>query len=165
VSPIGPPATSAAEAPTLRGARFATAMAAVVARLPFGLAGVIAPSLLGYAIINSLTFGLDLSLLTAFHGGLNWPLPLSITLSYATAFGLSFTLNRQLNFRSHRPVGRQLVIYVAVVLINYLVWILGVGDGLAAVGLDYRLARLVAGACEAVYMYLAMRWLVFREPR
>ena len=39
-----------------------------------------------------------------------------------------------------------------VVIVNYLVWILGVGDGLAALGLDYRLARIAAGACEALYM-------------
>ena len=55
--------------------------------------------------------------------------------------------------------------YVVVVIVNYLVWILGVGDGLAALGLDYRLARIAAGACEALYMYAAMRWLVFRDAQ
>jgi hypothetical protein len=35
--------------------------------------------------------------------------------------------------------------------------------GLAALGADYRLARIAAGACEALYMYAAMRWLVFRD--
>ena len=33
----------------------------------------------------------------------------------------------------------------------------------SALGLDYRLAWVVAGACEALYMYAAMRWLVFRD--
>jgi len=56
-------------------------------------------------------------------------------------------------------------VYVVVVIVNYLVWILGVGDGLAALGLDYRLARIAAGACEALYMYAAMRWLVFRDAQ
>ncbi len=46
-------------------------------------------------------------------------------------------------------------------VVNYLAWVLGAGAGLAAAGVDYRLARIVAGACEAVYMYAAMRWLVF----
>lgn len=55
--------------------------------------------------------------------------------------------------------------YAAVVIVNYLAWILGVGDGLVALGLDYRLARIVAGACEALYMYAAMRWLVFRDAQ
>jgi len=27
------------------------------------------------------------------------------------------------------------------------------------------MARVIAGACEAVYMYVAMRWLVFRDTR
>jgi hypothetical protein len=69
------------------------------------------------------------------------------------------------DFRSHGAVGPQVAEYAAVVIVNYLVWILGVGDGLAALGLDYRLARIAAGACEALYMYAAMRWLVFRDAQ
>jgi len=148
---------------TARGERFAVAMAAIVRRLPFGLAGIIPPSLLGFAVINGSTFALDLGLLTALHGGLRWPLPVAITLAYVTAFGLSYLLNRALNFRSHGAIGPQVAVYAAVVIVNYLAWILGVGDGLAALGLDYRLARIVAGTCEALYMYAAMRWLVFRD--
>jgi putative flippase GtrA len=146
-----------------RGERFAAVMAACVRRLPFGLARIAPPSLLGFVVINGFTFGVDLLLLTALHGGLRWPLPVSITVSYLTAFGLSYVLNRGLNFRSHGAVGPQVTVYAAVVAVNYLVWILGVGDGLAALGADYRLARVAAGACEALYMYAAMRWLVFRD--
>jgi putative flippase GtrA len=138
-------------------------MAAIVRRLPFGLAGIVPPSLLGFAVINGFTFGLDLGLLITLHGGLRWPLPVAFTVAYITAFGLSYLLNRALNFRSHGAVGPQVSVYAAVVTVNYLAWILGVGDGLAALGLDYRLARIVAGACEALYMYAAMRWLVFRD--
>jgi hypothetical protein len=54
-------------------------------------------------------------------------------------------------------------VYAAVVTVNYLAFILGVGSGLAALGLEYQLARLAAGACEAVWMYVAMRFLVFRS--
>ena len=146
-----------------RGQRFGAVMAAIVRRLPFGLSAIVPPSLLGFVVINGFTFSVDLGLLTTLHGGLHWPLPVSITASYVTAFGLSYLLNRTLNFRSHGAVGPQVAVYVAVVIVNYLAWILGVGDGLAALGLDYRLARIVAGACEAVYMYSAMRWLVFRD--
>jgi hypothetical protein len=53
-----------------------------------------------------------------------------------------------------------------VVVVNYLAFILGVGSGLAALGLEYQLARIVAGLCEAVWIYVAMRFLVFRpDPR
>lgn len=102
-------------------------------------------------------------MLTTLHGGLRRPLPVSITVAYIAAFGLSYLLNRVFNFRSHRAVGPQLAVYAAVVIVNYLVWPLGVGDGSTALGLDYRLAWVVAGACEALYMYAAMRWLVFRD--
>lgn len=133
--------------------------------LPLGLEEVVAPTLVGYLLINALTFSLDLGCLAALHGGLRWPLPLAISLGYAVAFGVNFLLNRVLNFRSHDAVGRQLRRYVVVVIANYLLWILGLGDLLAAGGLDYRLARVAAGGCEAVYMYAAMRWVVFRPER
>ena len=53
-------------------------------------------------------------------------------------------------------------IYVVVVVVNYLAFILGVVSLLTALGVDYRIARLGAGACEAVFMYSMMRWVVFR---
>jgi hypothetical protein len=43
-----------------RGERFTAVMAACVRRLPFGLAGIVAPSLLGFAVINLFTFSVDL---------------------------------------------------------------------------------------------------------
>lgn len=150
-------------ASAVRRERFHAFMAAVVRRLPFGLSDVIAPSLLGFALINGFTFAVDLGLLTAFRSGLGWPLPPAITLAYLLAFGLSFLLNRNLNFRSHAHVGPQAVIYLAAIGINYVVFILGVGDGLAQLGLEYHLARITAGVCEAVYMYSVMRWIVFRS--
>jgi putative flippase GtrA len=89
----------------------------------------------------------------------------SITLSYGIASSLSFLLNRALNFRSHGAVGVQVPVYLAVITVNYLAWILGVGAGLAALGLNYQLSRVLAGGFEAVYMYAAMRWVVFRDAR
>jgi len=142
-------------------ARFADFCASVVRRLPFGLSAVVAPSFLGFALVNTLTFGVDLALISLFHDLLGWPVWLAITLGYVTAFGLSFVLNRWLNFRSHAPVGRQLGIYVVVVVINYAAILLGVGAGLAALGVNVQLARIIAGACEAVFVYSSMRWVVF----
>ena len=138
-------------------------MTAVVARLPFGLDRVVAPTFLGYLLLNGLSFALDLSLLTALRSGLGWPLPAAFTLAYVTAFALSFALNRAFNFRSHAPVGRQLAIYAIAVAVNYLAFILGVADGLSAVGVEYHLARVLAACCEAVYMYSVLRWVVFRR--
>jgi putative flippase GtrA len=148
-----------------RGARFAAAMTAVARRLPFGLASVVPPSLLGYLLINLCTFCLDLGLLTVLHGTLKWPLPVAITLSYGTASAVSYTANRILNFRSHGALGTQLPLYVAVIASNYLIWILGVTDALAALGVEYQIARIIAALCEAAYLYAAMRWIVFRDGR
>ncbi len=143
--------------------RFADFCAAVVRRLPFGLSRLVAPSFLGFALINGFTFGVDLLLLTLLRGWLGLPVWLAITLAYGVAFGLSFVLNRGMNFRSHAPVGRQAVLYVVAIVINYGAFLLGVGAGLAALGVDYRLSRLIAGACEGVFMYSVMRWVVFAK--
>jgi putative flippase GtrA len=131
----------------------------------FGRPRLIAPTVIGFVLINGFTFAVDLTVLVSLHSGLGWPVAASLTLAYSTAFALSYTFNRILNFRSHAPVGRQLRIYVPIVILNFVVFVLGVGDGLTRLGVDYRLARVIAGLGEAVFMYSAMRWLVFREAR
>ncbi|MFD6392837.1 GtrA family protein [Nocardia sp. NPDC055029] len=145
--------------------RFTRWCEAVVARLPFGLNRYVPATLLGFALINSFTFGVDLLLLTLLHEALDLPVWLSISLAYIVAFGLAFLLNRTFNFHSHAPMGKQAAVYAVVVGVNYLAFILGVGSGLSALGVEYHVARLLAGACEAVYMYCAMRWIVFRRKR
>ncbi|OBK76736.1 GtrA family protein [Mycobacterium sp. 1274761.0] len=143
--------------------RFHAWCAAVVARLPFGLNSVVAPTFLGFAMINGCTFAVDLALLSGLHAGLGVSLPLAVTVAYACAFTLGYYLNRTMNFQSHAPVGPQFAVYVVVVAVNYLAFILGVSSALTALGVDFRMARIVAGGCEAVYMYSAMRWVVFRR--
>ncbi|MFD9706139.1 GtrA family protein [Lentzea sp. NPDC059081] len=147
------------------GTRFHDAMAVVVRWLPFGLSRVVAPSFLGFALINGCTFAIDLLLLTLFRGGLGLPLPVAFTIAYVLAFGLSFVLNRALNFRSHAPVGPQAGLYAVAILVNYLAFILGVGSALTELGLQYQLSRVVAGACEAAFMYSVMRWVIFRDTK
>ena len=146
-----------------RGARFAAAMTAITRRLPFGLSGVIAPSLLGYLLINLCTFFLDLTVLAVAHGVLKWPLPVAVTLSYGSASAVSYVLNRVLNFRSHGALGTQVPIYAAVIASNYLIFVLGLTDLLAAAGVYFELARVIAAVCEAAYLYTMMRWVVFRD--
>ena len=142
--------------------RFHRFCVTVVARLPFGLSSVVAPTFLGFCLINSFTFGVDLVLLYVMHGGAATPGAVAVTVAYACAFALSYVLNRIFNFASHAPVGPQFAVYVVVVVVNYLAFILGVSSLLTALGVDYRFARLGAGACEAVFMYSMMRWVVFR---
>ena len=143
--------------------RFHKLFEEVVRRLPFGLRSIVAPTFLGFCVINGFTFGVDLLLLTGLHGGLRVPVPIAVTAAYVCAFTLSYVLNRTFNFQSHAPVGSQVAVYVVVVVVNYLAFILGVTSVLAAIGVHYQLSRIVAGICEAVYVYCAMRWVVFRR--
>jgi len=159
-----PAPASTADAAALRGQRFTAAMAAVVRRLPFGLSRVVAPSLLGFAVINGFTFSVDLVLLTLAHRLLGWPYPVAVTVSYLAAFALSFVLNRAFNFRSHGALGPQTATYAVAVGINYLAFVLGVGSGLAASGTGFLVARVASGLCEGAYMYCVMRWVVFKNP-
>jgi putative flippase GtrA len=135
----------------------------VTDRLPFGLGSLVAPTFLGFCLINGFTFCVDLAILTGLRGGLGVPVAIAVTVAYACAFGLSYVLNRTFNFRSHAPVGPQVAVYVVVVVVNYLAFILGVSTGLTALGVQYQLSRVLAGGCEAAFMYCAMRWLVFRR--
>jgi len=138
-------------------------MAAITRRLPFGLSEVVAPSLVGYLLINLCTFFIDLGLLGVFHGHLRWPIPAAVTISYGTASVISYLLNRVLNFRSHADVGKQFPVYVAVSASNYLIFVLGFTDLLSAIGVYYELSRVIAACCEAVYLYCMLRWVVFRD--
>jgi putative flippase GtrA len=134
--------------------------------LPFGLDEVVPAQLIGFLLINTSTFAIDLALLTLLRSGLHWPVPVAITLAYGFAFGLAFVLQRWLNFPSRRAVGRQVVLYVLAIAGNYTIMILGVGAGLASLGVPLPVARIFAGAGEAVFMYCALRWVVFAaEPR
>ena len=143
--------------------RFHNLCEAVVVRLPFGLRSVVAPTFVGFCLINGVTFGVDLAILTSLRSGLGFPVPIAVTVAYVCALTLSYALNRIFNFQSHAPVGPQVAVYTGVVIVNYLVFILGLTSVLAAVGVHYQLSRIVAGICEAVYMYCAMRRVVFRR--
>jgi hypothetical protein len=98
--------------------RFRRFCVAVVGRLPLGLNSIVAPTFLGFALINAFTFGVDLLLLTGLHAGLGLPVPIAVTAAYACAFTLSYCLNRTMNFGSHAPVGPQFAVYVVVVAVR-----------------------------------------------
>ena len=144
-------------------ARYAAAMTAITRRLPFGLAKVVEPNMLGYLLINLCTFFIDLGLLGLFHGKERLPIPVAVTISYGTASLISYVLNRVLNFRSHADVGRQFPVFVAVSACNYLIFVLGLTDLLSAVGVYYEFSRVLAACCEAVYLYCMLRCVVFRD--
>jgi len=145
---------------------FRRSCARISGLLPWGLDAVVPPQLIGFLLINATTFAVDLALLSLLRRGLHWPVPVAITLAYGFAFGLAFVLQRRLNFPSRRAVGHQVVLYVVAVAANYAIMILGVGAGLASLGVPLAVARISAGVGEAVFMYCVLRWVVFAaEPR
>ncbi|HSY14642.1 MAG TPA: GtrA family protein [Jatrophihabitantaceae bacterium] len=117
--------------------------------------------LVGFAAFSGFTFLIDLGLLAMLHAWTRLPLAISVSISYCVAFALNFLLNRRLNFRSHGPARTQARRWVVVACGDFSLT-LGVTTGLNAVGLDYRLARLAAGACVVSFSYLAARRWVFR---
>lgn len=148
---------------TRENAWFADAMAAVTRVLPFGLSRIVAPSVVGYAIINLCTFFLDFALLALFKGQFRIPLPIAVTLSYGTAGVASYLANRVFNFRSEAAAGKQFPVYVAVMVVNYVVFVEGLTNFLAASGVYFLASRFIAACVEGVYLYCCMRWLVFRD--
>jgi putative flippase GtrA len=135
----------------------------LVERLPGRVRRVVPRELVGFLILGGFTFLVDLALLAALRHWTKLPLPVAVSVAYLSAFGLNFVLNRTVNFRSHAPVGAQAIRYAIVIAADYLLT-LGVTTGLSAGGLDFRIARLIAAACVAVFTYTASRWWVFRDP-
>ncbi|HXH78759.1 GtrA family protein [Nocardioides sp.] len=133
--------------------------------LPGPLRRRIPTTFVGFALINGFTFSVDLALLAILYRAVGLPHPVAITIGYAAAFGLAFALNRRFNFHAHGPVSGQMVRWLVVVGANYIVLVLGVGGGLIAAGVPFLLARIVAAAAEAVWMYASMRWWVFAPRR
>lgn len=131
-------------------------------RLPPRLRRLLPRQLAGFAILGAFTLGVDLALLTLLRDTTRLPLAVAVSIAYLTAVALNYALNRTVNFRSHAPVGRQIARYAVVMLGDYLVTV-GVSTGLAALGLEFQLARLAASGVVAVFTYTASRWWVFRD--
>lgn len=155
--------TTAPAAPPTAADRFAALRDGLHRLLPGWLGRLVPATAIGFAAISSLTYAIDLLLLTLGFDVVGLPYPVAVTIGYVVAFGLAFLLNRWLNFQVHGHVGRQTGRYVLSVLANYTLFILLLSTTLEAVGVHYLVARLTAGACEAVFIYLTMRFWVFRN--
>jgi len=96
------------KSPTDRFHRFCVA---TVARLPWHLNSVVAPTFLGFALINGLTFGVDLLLLSGLHAGLRMPIPFAVTVAWVIFCATTF-LRAGHNFirNGEMPPGRFAVV-------------------------------------------------------
>src|SRR5262245_58014563 len=133
-----------------------------VDRLPAPLRRLLPRELVGFAILGGFTFSIDLGILWFLETHTTLPVAVALTIGYAIAFSLNFVLNRTLNFRSHAPVGGHALRSALVIACDYGLT-QGVTSGLSAAGMDFRIARLIAGACVATFTYTGARWWVFRD--
>lgn len=131
-------------------------------KLPPWLRRLLPREFIGFAILGTCTFAVDLALLSALQTWTPLPLTVDVGIAYLSAFGLNYVLNRTVNFRSHAPVGGQVLRYGVVMVFDFLLT-LGVTTGLSALGLDFRVARVLAAGCVAVFTYLAANFWVFRK--
>ena len=130
--------------------------------LPAWLGRIVPESFIGFAILNLTPFAVDMVVLAGLFRFAQVPYPLATTIGYVTALVLAYFLNRWLNFHSRAPVGPQSARYVFVAAVNYFVLLQGVGSGLQALGMQFLLARVIAACCEGIWIYVGLRWIVFR---
>ncbi|URN06434.1 GtrA family protein [Actinomadura madurae] len=123
--------------------------------------GLLTHSAIRYLIIGGLSFAVDFGVLFVAHGMLDVRLPVATTAAFLTSFAVNFGLNRVWSFGSRSPVGRQLVRYVSLVVVNTVVTVLLV-SGLAAVGVQYLVAKTIVTAGLVALNYVAYRVWVFR---
>lgn len=135
----------------------------VHARLPRWLGRWMPTTFIGFALINSSTFALDLVLLWLSHAVFGIAYPLAVSASFGVAAFVAFFLNKILNFRVRGEIGKQSTKYVLVLVSNYLIWIVGFSSLLEWAGVHYLVSRVTAAACEGIYIYLCSRLWVFRR--
>jgi putative flippase GtrA len=145
-----------------RAERLGELLTGWVERLPHRVRRILPRDLVGFAMLGAFTFGIDLGALAALRHWTQLPMWVAVALAYIGAFGINFALNRTVNFRSHAPVGRQILRYAAVAVGDFLITVV-LTTGLTMVHLDFRAARVLASAVVAVFTYSASRWWVFRD--
>ena len=157
-SSLQPPVSSARRAPEV----FLRLITAIHSVLPGFVRRRLPVTFIGYAIINGSAFLLDITCLWVFYNHLHWFYPVAVTVGYAIAAVYSFLLNRWLNFQAHGHVVQQGAGYMAGVVSQYVIFILGLSSLLHWFGVNAELARVISACCEGIYLYVFIRLWVFR---
>jgi putative flippase GtrA len=128
------------------------------------VAAIAGHSIVRFAVVGGIGFGVDLGGLYLLHGMLLLWLPVATGLAYLVAFAISFVLSRQWVFPDAGAMRRQLVRYLWLVAAVLLLTILGV-QALVWVTVPYLVAKVLTSGVVALVNYVASRWWVFRvEP-
>jgi putative flippase GtrA len=144
-----------------RAERIGIALTSWATKLPPSLR-FITPEFVGFAILGTFTFLFDMAMLAALLHWTALPFQVCVGLGYLTAFGLNYVLNRTMNFRSHAPVGGQLLRYAVVMALDF-GFTLEVTELLHEAGLPAMVARVATACCVGVFTYVGARFWVFRK--
>jgi putative flippase GtrA len=116
-----------------------------------------------YVVTGTITFLIDIGSLKLLHGIAGMPLLAAVVVAFCIAFLFNFTASRQWTFARAARDGqahRQLLRYLALVAVNLLSTVLIVA-GFSAVGLNYLIAKVVAGGINACGNFFAYRHWIF----
>ena len=117
-----------------------------------------------FCAVGLATFGLDEGCLILLHSQGHLALGLATALAYAVASLLNFILSRQWVFEqaSNGASPRTALIrYVVVIVVGLLITAAAV-PALSALGLDYRIGKLVVSILVGIANYFIFPWWVFR---
>ncbi|WP_083090356.1 GtrA family protein [Actinomyces vulturis] len=144
--------------------RFTAFTTAVHRLIPAALRKHVPLTFVGYAFINGSAFLLDITCLWIFNNHLHIFYPLAVTIGYAIAGLYSLTLNKWLNFQAPGHAVAQGSKYAVGLASQYVIFILGLSSFLHwQLGINAEVARVISACCEGIYLYLVMRFWVFRE--
>lgn len=129
------------------------------------LAALARHSAVRFLLVGGVSYLFDAGSLYLLHGVARLPLGLSTTLAFGLNLAVNFGLNRVMTFHgaSEGAAGRQLARYLVLVGVNF-VTTFSIVTGLAALGLNYLVAKTIATVLNAVGNYFAYRHWVFRGP-
>lgn len=119
-----------------------------------------------FAAVGLGTFLLDEGCLILLHASTRMPLGIDTAIAYAIAAVVNFVLSRQWVFEQASEGARPrvaLVRYIIVVAIGLLVTAVLV-PVLQAVGIDYRIGKVLASGVVGIANYFAFPLWVFRAP-
>jgi putative flippase GtrA len=115
-----------------------------------------------FLLVGGLTAGCDFGLLALLHGGLGLALAPATAIAFCAAFLVNFTLSRHWTFQQGRAGSTrgQLSRFAALAGINLIVTVLLV-TGLAALSINYLIAKAMTAALVAFCNFFAYRRWVF----
>lgn len=122
-------------------------------------------SLTRFLAFAALGFTIDVTLLFLLETFTSLPLWASVSIAFWITYTVNFVMNRYFAFDAgHRDLSGQLTRYIPQVLVDYGLTVFGV-ELYTYLGAGLILARVIAGATNAIFNYVMYRWWTFGRSR